>query len=97
MKSVLVYDYSGQGEGQAIRVVFTNSSRTDEEALERMKEDIDPYFHRSIKLIDLECIEFDSKWMRIIEAHVPILFKYITDSSKDYRLSIDYVYHVNYS
>jgi hypothetical protein len=98
MKSVLVYDYSGQGEGQTIKIVFTNSpSITDEQALADMKEDMDGYFHVGIKLIDLECIAFDSKWMRLIEAHVPVLFKYITGNDKDYLLSIDYDYHVNYS
>jgi len=98
MKSVLVCNHWGQGEGETIKIVFTNSSRlTDEQALAQMKEDMDEYYHVCVKLIDLECIVFDSNWMRIIEAHVPVLFKYITGNSKDYLLSIDYDYHVNYS
>lgn len=96
MKSVLLYDFSGQGEGQSFKIVYTNSAVTDEEALAEAKSLIDAYYHRDIELINLDVIQFDSKWMRIIEAHVPILFKYIT-GERDYRLSIDYNYHVNYS
>lgn len=98
MKSVLVYEGSGQGEGDTIKIVFTNSpSITDEQALAEMKDGMDEYFHVGIKLIDIECLPYDSRWMRLIEAHVPILFKYVTGTSKDYLLSIDYDYHVNYS
>jgi hypothetical protein len=97
MKSVLVYDYMATGEGHTLKVIFTNSYQvTDEDAVAKLKESIDPYFHRSIELLPLESIEFNVRWMNLIKAHVPVLHNFIT-GDKDFVISVDYKFYVNYS
>ena len=62
----------------------------------KLKEELDPYYHVGIKVIPLDALEFDVQWRDIIKAHVPVLNIFLT-GDKDYVISVDYKYYVNYS
>lgn len=97
MNSVVVWDYSATGEGDQIKIIFSNSGRmSDEDAVNRLKERLDPYYHVGIKVLPLESIEFNVGWMAKIKVHVPALFNYIAGDD-GYVISIDYDYYVNHS
>ena len=97
MESVVVWDYSATGEGNRIKIIFGNSGRmSDVDAVTKMKEGLDPYYHVGIKILPLESIEFNNRWMKIIEWHLPALHKFIM-GEKDYVVSFDYNFYENYS
>lgn len=97
MKSVVVWDYMATGEGSRIKILFSNSGRmSEEDAVNKLKERLDPYYHVGIEVLPLESLEFNLAWMSRIKAHVPVLYSYIT-GERDYVVSIDYDFYVNYS
>jgi hypothetical protein len=97
MKSVVVWDYFATGEGNQIKILFSNSSRmSEEDAVNKLKERLDPYYHVGIEVLPLESIQFNKAWMSLIQAHVPALHSFI-ESDRNYVINVDYSFYVNYS
>lgn len=95
MKSVIVWDYSATGEGMEIRIFFRNSAAMpDELAVDLMMDRLGAYLASSIEILPLETIKLNKEWMDVIEAHTPLLHKYIL-GKRDYAITVDYHSHVN--
>lgn len=97
MQSVLFFDYFATGEGRTIEIFYTNSSRMDdEEAIEKWKNDHDPYFHVGLEVISVEDILDNRQVMETIKVHTPALFNYL-EGERDYVFKCDYKAYFNYS
>lgn len=97
MKSVLVFDYWGTGEGRTLEIYFTNSSRvTDEEAIQFWKASKDEWFHVGLEVIPLDEVADNKHVSQTVKTHVPSLYEFI-NSDRDYIFKCDYKTYYNYS
>lgn len=99
MNSILFYEYAATGEGFHTIIRFDNYKNSDEEAVEQIKSELDPYFHVGIELHDVSTIIENKSLMRRIELFVPELYKYLTipEGNRKPAINIKYEGYVNYS
>lgn len=100
MKSVLFFQYAATGEGWRTIIRYSNQSRfSDEEEVEKLKAELDPYYHVGIELHDAKTISTNPSMMRNLQLCVPELYDYfmIPDGSYKPVIHIKYEGYVNYS
>lgn len=100
MKSVLFFEYAATGEGWHTIIRFCNQSHiSDEEAVEKLKSELNEYFHVGIELHDISTIKENESVMRTIQQCVPELYHYINipEGGRIPAININYESYLNYS